>query len=263
MKITDTQFIIKTIQAVTESTNSNQRIVCQNRYSDCFAYVFSGKAAYDFNGKKIIAEEGDIIYLSRGSNYKINIESPSFSTIFIDFFFDKNDNIVLENNIFKGNRIKSLDNTFIKLKRLWSIGNFSDKIYSYSLLYRIYSDIVFKQLFAYMPTSNKLQLENAINLISEKYSCADFSIKELAESCNLSEAHFRRLFMQIYHTSPRKFITSYRLEKAKQLLTQSNISINQICKLCGFVNAYYFSRVFKADIGMTPSEYKKTQRNLL
>ncbi|MBQ3088257.1 MAG: helix-turn-helix domain-containing protein [Clostridia bacterium] len=259
MKITDNRLSVKQIKDVTKSTIPRPYVVCDSRYSDCFAFVLSGKATYRFGRKTIVAEAGDIVYLSHRSKYTITIENCDFTTIFVDFFFDNADGTILENNIFKGNRIKNLENTFIKLRKLWTIGNFSDKIYAYSLLYRIYSDIVLDGLFAYMPTSRKLQLENAITLISEKYSSSDFSIKHLANSCNISEAHFRRLFMQVYHTSPKKFITSYRLDKAKQMLKEFDFSISEICEKCGFENAYYFTRVFKANTGMTPSEYRKNQ----
>ena len=263
MKITDNRFNVKQIKEVTKSTIPMPYVVCNGRYSDCFAFVLSGKATYRFGTKEIVAEVGDIVYLSHRSKYEITIENCDFTTIFVDFFFDNEEGTVLENNVFKGNRIKKLENTFIKLRRLWTIGNFSDKIYAYSLLYRIYSDIVLDGLFAYMPTSRQLQLENAITLIAEKYSSADFSIKLLADSCNISETHFRRTFMQIYHTSPKKFLISYRLDKAKQMLNDFSLSISEICKKCGFENAYYFSRVFKAEIGMTPSEYRKGLNNHL
>lgn len=263
LKITDNLFSVKQIKEVTNSTNSKPYVVCDNRYSDCFAFVLSGKATYRFGEKTIVAEAGDIVYLSHRSKYTFTIENCDFTTIFIDFFFDNADGTILENNIFKGNRIKNMKNIFIKLRKLWIVGNFSDKIYAYSLLYRIYSDIVLDALFAYMPTSRQLQLENAITLIAEKYSSSDFSIKHLADSCNMSESHFRRIFTQIYHVSPKKFLISYRLDKAKQMLNDFSIPISEICKKCGFENAYYFSRVFKAEIGMTPSEYKKDLNNHL
>lgn len=259
MKITDTQLNIRRIQGVTKSTIPEHHVVCSKRHSDCFAYVFSGSATYRFGGRTVVAQTGDIVFLSCGSQYTIDLENLNFTTIFIDFCFERQAETVLENNVYKGSRIEKLDNTFIKLKRLWTIGNFSDKIYCCSLLYRIYSDIVLEGLFAYIPTARKQQLENAIALIAQKYSCPDFSMKELADSCNLSETHFRRLFMQIYHTSPKKFITSYRLDKAKQMLNRPDCSILEICKACGFESAYYFARVFKASIGMTPSEYRKSQ----
>ena len=157
------------------------------------------------------------IELLYSSKLLLNVKSLYLT---LHFFFDNTYGGILENDIFKGNLIKKLDNTFIKLRRLWSIGDFSDKIYCNSILYRIYSDIVSEELFAYIPTSRKLQLESVIALISEKYSDTNFSIKELSEICNVSETHFRRLFTQVYHISPKKFITSYRLDMAKQMLKE-------------------------------------------
>lgn len=72
----------------------------------------------------------------------------------------------------------------------------------------------------------------------------------------MSEVHFRRLFYQIYHTSPMKFIISLRVNKAKELLTNTQMKIQDISETCGFNNPYYFSKVFRQAVGLTPSQYR-------
>ena len=69
--------------------------------------------------------------------------------------------------------------------------------------------------------------------------------------------HLRRIFKSAVNTTPVKYINYLRLEKAKNMLINSNYSVNEIAFSVGFEDAYYFSRLFKKEIGISPSEYKK------
>ena len=64
----------------------------------------------------------------------------------------------------------------------------------------------------------------------------------------------------MYGTSPIKFVQNIRINKAKQLLIDENVSINKIAFECGYNDAFYFSRIFKKVTGVTPSEYRKTSQ---
>ena len=48
-----------------------------------------------------------------------------------------------------------------------------------------------------------------------------------------------------------------RIDKAKNLLENSNLSIKEICVSCGYTDPNYFSRSFKKNVGVTPTEYKE------
>lgn len=84
----------------------------------------------------------------------------------------------------------------------------------------------------------------------------DLKISEFAEIANRSNASFRRDFKTYYHTTPGKWLTNRRLEKAKLLLKSSNKLISDITVDCGFKNVSHFSRIFKERFGVSPSEYR-------
>ena len=54
-----------------------------------------------------------------------------------------------------------------------------------------------------------------------------------------------------------KFLTDYRMEKAKQLLDEGTMKIVQVAKQCGYDNQSYFNRLFKNAYGMTPKQYRE------
>lgn len=84
----------------------------------------------------------------------------------------------------------------------------------------------------------------------------DLTISEFAEISNRSTSTFRRDFEKHYHTSPGKWLTEKRLEKAKLLLKSSDKPISEITFDCGFKNISHFSRIFKEKYDVTPTKYR-------
>ena len=85
----------------------------------------------------------------------------------------------------------------------------------------------------------------------------NLGIEELAFLSGLSVSSFKRKFQNIYGTSPNKYITSKRLEKAQVLLKSSDLSISEIAYDCGFNDVGYFSKVFKTHYNCLPSDLRK------
>ena len=85
----------------------------------------------------------------------------------------------------------------------------------------------------------------------------DQPINELAAMCRLSETHFRRLFMRVFGCSPGQYRLQKRLLRAKDLLLSGEYSVAEAAKAAGFDDPNYFGRVFRAHMGMTPSEAAK------
>ncbi len=88
---------------------------------------------------------------------------------------------------------------------------------------------------------------------------SNLSLEELAEITNLSVSSFKREFKKIYQDSPANYMRSKRLEKAKDLLLMSELTISEIAYDCGFNDLTGFSRSFKEKFGESPSEYKMSQ----
>ena len=84
----------------------------------------------------------------------------------------------------------------------------------------------------------------------------DLKVSEFAEIANRSTSTFRRDFEEHYHTTPGKWLTNRRLERAVLLLTTSVKSISDITFECGFKNVSHFSKIFKEKFKTSPTKYR-------
>lgn len=82
------------------------------------------------------------------------------------------------------------------------------------------------------------------------------SVGQLARLAGRSVSSFRREFVSIYNMPPSHWIRLKRLEKAKELLLGSTMSITDICYTLGFEHIAHFSKLFKSHFGCSPSAYK-------
>ncbi len=89
----------------------------------------------------------------------------------------------------------------------------------------------------------------------------DFSLDELAERYHISKFYLSRLFKKNTGYSPMQYLMICRLAVARGLLEETDKSISEIVWRSGFSDGSNFSRYFKAHIGMTPEEYRKSRRH--
>ncbi|WP_225868772.1 helix-turn-helix domain-containing protein [Companilactobacillus kimchii] len=82
-------------------------------------------------------------------------------------------------------------------------------------------------------------------------------MKYLAAELNISTNYLIRSFKADVHTTPKNYVLNKRLNLSKRLLSETADPINVIGESCGFIDANYFTRVFKKIVNMTPSEYRQ------
>jgi AraC family transcriptional regulator len=86
----------------------------------------------------------------------------------------------------------------------------------------------------------------------------DIKLADLAGSIGMSQFHFSHLFKQSIGTSPYQYLLQQRIERAKQLLKQTDRSIVDIALECGFNSHSHLSKQFRQLIGMTPKSYRSS-----
>lgn len=92
--------------------------------------------------------------------------------------------------------------------------------------------------------------------IKENYG-KELSVSMLAEWLNYSEAYFSKLFKQCFHVNFTTYLVDFRVNLAKEMIEDSNRSIKEIGRICGYEDPNYFSRIFKKATGFTPTEYRR------
>lgn len=86
------------------------------------------------------------------------------------------------------------------------------------------------------------------------------SIENIAKELNLGYSKFRRIFKEYTGMSPGQFRMQHKLQKARELLMDGELSIKEIAYKLGFETTQYFTKVFKKKTGKTPAGFKRLNR---
>lgn len=107
--------------------------------------------------------------------------------------------------------------------------------------------------------TSELRFEQLIQQIPDS-ELIRHSSEKLAELCGCSARHFRRLFRKRFQTSIRAKQTELRLEKARELLLNTDEKVITIAVECGYRHLGLFNSLFKKRFGVTPSEWRRSAK---
>jgi two-component system response regulator YesN len=114
---------------------------------------------------------------------------------------------------------------------------------------------LFSQLLKPKAPSYSFIISKCIKFIEDNYS-NNISLSDLANYTNKSKSYLSTLFKLETSVNFSIFLINYRIEKAKQLLIESDCMVYEIAEQVGFNNPYYFSKVFKDTTGMSCKMYR-------
>jgi AraC-like DNA-binding protein len=104
-------------------------------------------------------------------------------------------------------------------------------------------------------SNNRESLQRAHELIDEQFA-QPLDLDELARAANFSRYHFLRAFRAAFHATPHEYLTRKRIERAKELLADDQLSVTEICFEVGFESLGSFSTLFHKVVGWSPSIYR-------
>lgn len=103
-------------------------------------------------------------------------------------------------------------------------------------------------------------IEKALRFINDNILLHPVTVSIAADVAGLSRAHFTRMFQNKIGIAPVKYIIEVKMNYAKKMLTEQNISIKEIAKILHYEDQLYFSRQFTKYIGMSPRRYREESR---
>lgn len=107
------------------------------------------------------------------------------------------------------------------------------------------------------PENPRKRLEGCAEYINAHYT-EKINVDTLAASAHLSVSRFRELFSLTFGESPSNYITSLRINRAKEILATTDLNVTETAELCGYTDELYFSRIFRKKTGLSPTSYRKT-----
>lgn len=85
----------------------------------------------------------------------------------------------------------------------------------------------------------------------------DISIAAVADACHLSRSHFTLAFRETTGQTPHQWLMAQRVERARELLQRSRMSLAEVASVCGFADQSHFTRVFARAMGMPPGTWRR------
>lgn len=230
-----------------------------------FLYVVSGKAHFYFDGVKEIVSAGNIVIYRPGEsqrywycgNDKTEVFWVHFTGSDVKEFFEKY-------GITREVHVVHIGESY-EYKKI-----FQQMIKELKLCKEDYEQLLANHLHNLMITihrsvNRKLEgrnqamgneIDEAIAYFHMNYN-KPINIEEYAKSIHMSVRWFIRNFKEHTKTTPAQYILSLRIINAKALLMQTDYDVKEIANIVGYENAFYFSRIFKKQTGLSPTEYRK------
>lgn len=127
----------------------------------------------------------------------------------------------------------------------------------YLFLATIIDEAVFDPYHKESKTNKNVYVNKAINFIQINYS-RKITISELAKFIGLDRKYISKLFKDIVGVTTQDYLISFRINKAKEMMKDRQLSIGDISRSVGYDNPLIFSKTFKKINGLPPSKYRSS-----
>ena len=104
-------------------------------------------------------------------------------------------------------------------------------------------------------------IRNTVNYIHKKYADS-IRIQDIADYYGLDRSYLSKLFKRATNFTPQEYLIFVRIDKAKMLLRSKNLSVQNIAYSVGYPDPFAFSKIFKKETGMSPSDYRRQMLEL-
>ena len=234
----------------TDNIIKQPRLIETQQKRAVFIYIFDGEITFEAEGKQETCSSGDLIYFPHKCYRKMFINTPHTQYSRIDLALRINNEIALFSNFPK--KIADFPEAAFKVA-LYELRD----AYQANKNKLLLQEKMLKLLSILSNTRKKPvspKLKAAIDYIdtnfTEKIDC-----RKLASMCYLSTAQFYNLFNEHLGQTPLQYRNSLLINKSRLALSSRDSTVAEVAEELGFSDVSYFSRFFKKQVGVSPSEY--------
>ncbi len=220
------------------------------RRSHGFIIKLKGATEYCFEDKTWLLSEGQILFVEKGSSYYIREITPGYSYVvnfeIYEAFSQDMTRLPMPVGLDIGPDAE-------KMYRFWQKGNVYGAL---SCLYTLLDKTV-SSTAGYVSARDRQLLEPVTSYLTDRLTDPELNLEKLSDLSGVSDAYLRRVFKRSYGVSPAGYVIRERIRLAcRMLVSGEEQSISRIASAVGYRDALYFSRVFKKQMGVSPTDYR-------
>ena len=235
-------------------------------------FITKGKGVFHINKNEIHLEAGDLFLLPKNmvTYYQADAEDPwsyywigisgtkvsdfmRFSTLHAKGFLKKTEVDTERIGLFMEQLVHKAEDS--KMTSHYQLHLLSQ---IYELLFLI-SEVAPDSHRSHPSPTYQLYL-TCKHMIETHYNKDHLSIQEIADDLNVHRSYLTTVFKEFHQISPKEFLHSVRMQRAQQLLANTDESIKIVAYSVGFSDPLYFSKAFKAYSQLTPSQYRNKHK---
>lgn len=226
---------------------------------DYLILFFYDDVEFFLDNKKVDKVKNRWIILTPGKNHSYGCDTSTWNHSWLHFSgsFVKN---VLENNNIPPNKFVDIGGPELFEELLLNIHN--EIYYNSNPSMKIISNNIencFIKMNRDIQKRSSKHIPEEFTLIKQKldlFYSEPISIKMLADSLNLSVPYFCKRFKEFFYESPIDYLINKRIEISKYFLENTDLQISEISLWVGYEDFYYFSKLFKKKVGVSPRKFR-------
>ncbi len=228
-------------------------------------YIASGKAHFFFNGVEEIVTAGNMVIYRPKEEQRYYYYGVDHTEVYWVHFTGKDVKNILRSYGIADNVHVIHTGTSLEFKKI-----FLSIIQELKLCKEDYEELTVNYLRHLLILIHRIlnakprekssylmaEMDRAVRHFHQNYS-KPISIEDYATSQHMSVSWFIRNFKEYTRSTPTQYILSLRISNAQTLLETTNYNVTEIAEIVGYDNPLYFSRIFKKQCGVSPSEFRK------
>lgn len=227
-------------------------------------YIVTGKGYYTVGNRRHSLGPGDAFIIRPGKTvvYTADQDDP-WSYCFFAFSGEAAEHYLSRTGFSSSDAIHLGDDSLFDI-----VSEMTDKIAAYPRNSDLYAMSQLMRVLLFLaehhadgdPSKSRIlrpDIQKVLDFISYHYA-DPITVMDMSRLVALERSYFCRTFKNAVGVSPKDYLTKFRLDKARCLLTESNLSIGKVSEAVGFQSFSSFSRLFTAQYQQSPSQYRKT-----
>lgn len=223
-------------------------------------YCTSGKGIIEVDGQEYRLKRSDAFCIPRGARHRYYADGKDpWSILWVHFKGEDTAYFPLEecrlvhmDSRHSDNRMMVLFNLLFRvLEGNYTLGNF---IYMSQVLLLVLSEIYFREKVDESTTQNR-HVTMVIRFMCQNLK-KNLTLQEISDEVELSKSYLNAIFKAQTGKAPVEFFIHLKMQEACKLLKSTDMYIYEVSAELGYEDQYYFSRIFKKVVGMSPRDYK-------